>query len=113
VKRRRYTVASFVVVAGIGALFMALPSHGAGLKVRLVGIRYRPAAITIHAGGAVSFENQSKLTHTATCPKCRLDTGDIQPGNFKSLTFGKAGTYQLVCRYHGEQGMVATVTVKP
>jgi len=111
--RRRYLVASVIALAGVGALFMALPSQGAGLKVRLLGIRYQPAAFTIHAGGAVTFQNDSKLTHTATCPKCHLDTGDIQPGQLKTLSFPKAGTFQLVCRYHGEQGMVATVTVKP
>ena len=111
--RRRYLVASVIALAGLGALFMALPSQGAGLKVRLIGIRYRPAAFTIHAGGAVTFQNESKFTHTATCPKCEVDSGDIQPGALTTLTFTKVGTFQLVCRYHGEQGMVATVTVKP
>jgi plastocyanin len=113
VNPRRYVVASVIALAGFGALFMALPSQGAGLKVRLVGMTYRPSSFTIHAGGAVTFENDSRLTHTATCTKCGLDTGDIQPRTLKTLTFGKPGTYQLFCRYHGEQGMVATVIVKP
>jgi plastocyanin len=113
VKRRRYVVAAVVAVAGFGALFMVLPSQGAGLKVKLVGISFRPAAIKVHTGGAVTFENDSKVTHTATCPKCGLDTGDIQPGTFKTLTFPTTGTFQLVCRYHGDQGMVASVTVGP
>jgi len=113
VKRRRYIVASLIALAGVGALVMALPSQGAGLKVRLLGIRYRPATFTIHAGEAVTFKNDSRYTHTATCPKCGIDSGDIQPGALKTVTFPKAGTFQLVCRYHGEQGMVATLTVKP
>ena len=113
VKRRRYVVASLIAVAGLGALFMALPSQGAGLKVRLVGIRFRPPAFTIHAGEAVTFQNDSKFTHTASCEKCGAESGDIQPGTLSTVTFPKAGTFQLFCRYHGELGMVATLVVKP
>jgi plastocyanin len=113
VKRRRYTVASVIAVAGFAALFAVLPSQGAGKKVKLVGVAFKPASITVSVDGAITFENDSKVTHTATCPACRLDTGDIQPGTFKTLTFPKAGTFQIVCRYHGEQGMVAQVVVRP
>jgi len=112
-KRRRDVVASVIALAGFGALFMALPSHGAGLKVSIVGISYHPATIKLHAGGAATFYNDTKVVHTATCPACHLDTGDIQPGTFKTLTFPKPGTYQVLCRYHGDQGMVASVVVTP
>ena len=94
-------------------MLMVLPARGAGKSVHLVGYSYRPAKITVKAGGAVTFYNDAKVTHTATCPTCRLDTGDIQPGTFKTLTFPRAGNYQLVCRYHGSQGMVADLTVTP
>jgi plastocyanin len=114
VKRRRYVVASVIAVAGFAALFAVLPSQGAGTKVRMVGVRYRPDTIRIAAGGAVTFHNESKVVHTATCAGgCRLDSKDIQPGTIRTLTFPKAGTYQLFCRYHGTQGMVARLTVTP
>ena len=116
IKRRRYVVASVVAVAGFAALFAVLPQRGAGVQVKLVGTSFRPPQISVKTGGAVTFTNDSKVTHTATCPDCgpdgTLDTGDIQPGAFKTLTFPKAGSFQLFCRYHGEQGMVAEVTVK-
>jgi plastocyanin len=115
-KRRRYTVASVVAVAGFAALFAVLPQRGAGVQAKLVGVSFRPAKLSVEAGGAITFANDSKLTHTAVCPGCgsdgALDSGDIQPGMFKTLTFPKAGTFQLFCRYHGEQGMVAEVTVR-
>ena len=111
-KNRRYAVASVIAAAGFAALFMVLPSKGAGREIMMVGLRYRPSAFTIDAGGAVTFVNDSKLTHTATCRGCRQDSGDIQPRTFKTLTFPKAGRYLLFCRYHGAAGMVLSLTVR-
>jgi plastocyanin len=111
-KRRRYVIASVVAVAGFAALFAVLPQRGAGVQAKLVGISFRPATLSVKVDGAITFTNDSKVTHTATCAECGLDTGDIQPGAFKTLTFPTKGTFQLFCRYHGEQGMVAQVTVR-
>lgn len=110
---RRYAIAAAVALAGFSALFAVLPSRGAGTKVVMKGFRYRPSAVRVATGGAVSFSNEDDVTHTATCQGrgCPKDSGDIQPGLFKTLTFGRPGTYQIVCRYHGQAGMIATVTV--
>lgn len=77
------------------------------------GNQYRPATLRIAVGGAVTFSNEDSVTHTATCQGtgCPTDSGDIQPGLFKTLTFTRAGTFHMVCRYHGEAGMIATLTV--
>lgn len=114
-KRRRYVVAAVVAVGGFAALFAVLPSEGAGAKIRMEGNQYRPSTIRIPAGGAISFANEDDVTHTATCQGrgCPKDSGDIQPGLFRTLTFSRAGTYHMVCRYHGEAGMIATVNVGP
>jgi plastocyanin len=111
-KNRRYAVASVIAAAAFAALFMVLPSKGAGREIKIVGLQYRPAAFTIAAGDAVTFENDTTLTHTATCRGCRQDSGDIQPRTFKTLTFPKAGRYLIFCRYHGAAGMAATLTVR-
>lgn len=110
-KRRRYTVAAVLAVAGFSALIAVLPSNGAGREVTLENFRFRPATIQIPVGGAITFENTSKTTHTATCETCPQDTGDVQPGMLKTLTFPRAGTFRLFCRYHGEGGMIAQLTV--
>ena len=112
-KKRRYVVASVVAVAGFSALFAVMPSQGAGFEVRMRGNQYRPATIRIPVGGAVTFTNEDQVTHTATCQGqgCPKDSGDIRAGTFKTLTFASAGTVHMVCRYHGELGMVATVIV--
>ncbi len=112
-KQRRYVIAAVVALAGFGALFAVLPSEGAGVDVAMRGNRYRPDTIRIDVGGAVSFFNEDKVTHTATCQGrgCPGDPGDIAPGLLRTLTFNRAGTFHIVCRYHGEGGMIATVTV--
>jgi plastocyanin len=113
-KGRRYAVASAIALFGFGALFMALPGRGAGLKVQIQGFHYNPATITVRAGEAATFYNRTKRTHTATCPACGVDSGDIQPEAFRTLTFPKAGRFQLFCRYHAQSNsMIAVVVVKP
>jgi plastocyanin len=111
--KRRYVVASVIAVAGFASLFAVLPSKGAGREVVMSGNQYRPATVRIPVGGAITFTNEDRVTHTATCQGagCPKDSGDIQPGLFKTLTFTRAGTFHMVCRYHGEAGMIATVTV--
>jgi plastocyanin len=112
VKRRRYQIAALAAAAGFGALFMVLPSSGSGVEVKMTsGLRFRPDSIRIDVGGAVTFVNDSKATHTATCRGCPQDTGDVQPEQFKTLTFPDSGAYLIFCRYHADQGMVATLTV--
>ena len=112
-KKRRYVVASVIAVAGFSALFAVMPSQGAGATVRMRGNQYRPASIRIPVGGAITFTNEDEVTHTAPCQGrgCPRDSGDIRTGTFKTLTFANAGTVHMVCRYHGELGMVATVIV--
>ncbi len=111
--KRRYAIAAVVTLAGFAALFAVLPSQGAGTDVSMRDLQYRPGTIRIPAGGAITFENEDRVTHTATCQGqgCPRDSGDIRPGLLRTITFTRAGTYHMVCRYHGEQGMIATVTV--
>jgi plastocyanin len=112
-KKRRYVIAAVVAVAGFSALFAVLPSQGAGFKVRMEGNRYRPDVIRIAEGGAITFANEDDVTHTATCQGrgCPKDSGDIHPGQIKTITFPRAGSYTMFCVYHGQAGMTAAVTV--
>lgn len=104
------------VIAAFSALFLVLPSKGAGKEITMVGrggrFEYAPQITRIEAGGAVTFSNESKVTHTATCDGCPWDTGDVQPGMIKTITLGHPGRYTFFCRYHGVSGgMVGGVEV--
>lgn len=98
-------------VALLGALFMVLRPSTAGTTVRIANFSYRPAAVRIQPGGAVTFTNTSRTTHTVTCVGCPIDAGDVQPGLHKTITFPNSGSYAFACRYHQSAGMRMTVTV--
>jgi len=95
------------IVALVGAFFMTLSPHTGGPTVRM-GARFTPAMLQIRTGEAVTFSNRTRQTHTATGNG--VDTGDVQPGLEKTLTFGTAGTFALVDRYG--TGSVTVMVVK-
>lgn len=111
--KRRYVVAAAVALAGFSALFAVLPSQGAGFEVKMLGNQFRPDEIEIAEGGAITFVNEDDVTHTAGCQGtgCPKDSGDIHPGQIKTLTFSREGTFTLFCAYHGQAGMIASLTV--
>jgi hypothetical protein len=106
---RRFAIVPVVVL--LSAVFMVLKPHVPGTTVALRDFRYSPSALVLRVGDAVSFVNDSKLTHTATCTNCTLDTGDVQPGLSRSITFREPGVYLFACRYHGDRGMTMQITV--
>ena len=90
---------------------MVLPQRGPGRRIVMRDYRFAPFDIVVEPGDAVSFRNDSSHTHTATCVQCpvSLDTGDVQPGQVKALTFPKAGTYILVSVYDQDKQMAIRV----
>jgi len=114
-KSTRLAIAGALVVAAFAALFAVLPPSGPGIKVEMKRAggtyRFRPATVRVPLGGAVTFFNDSDVTHTATCPACGFDTSDVLPGKLEVITLTKAGTFRFSCRYYGADGMVGTVIV--
>ena len=62
----------------------------------------------VPVGATVTWKNDHTQPHTATSAG-NFDTGSIQPGESKTVTFDKAGTYSYICSFH--PFMNATVTV--
>lgn len=102
-------------VALLAALFMVLSPHQSGTVVRLRSFAFAPNDVRIAVGEAVTFDNISSLTHTATCVRCPagVDSRDVQPGLVKRVTFRVPGTYILACRYHQNRNMVMRIQVGP
>ncbi|HXH12549.1 MAG TPA: PQQ-binding-like beta-propeller repeat protein [Alphaproteobacteria bacterium] len=61
---------------------------------------YGPGRIRIKAGTTVTWTNIGELPHTATAEKLEWDTGDINPGESKSITFNEPGNYYYICKPH-------------
>ena len=62
------------------------------------------------AGTEVTWTNSDDATHTATADDGSFDTGDLDKGDSKTVTFDEPGSFTYYCRFH--PFMKATVEVQ-
>ncbi len=98
-------------MAALAALVAFFPRTGPEIKLQVVDFRFAPAAITVHVGDSIQVQNRGKRTHTFTCRRCGVDSGNVQPGQEAVVRFVKAGVFPYVCVYHQEQGMAGSLIV--
>jgi plastocyanin len=79
-------------------------------KVRIADFKYAPETVTVKAGTEIAWTNSDDATHTATADDGSFDTGDLDKGDAKSVTFDQAGSFTYYCRFH--PFMKATVEVQ-
>ncbi len=71
------------------------------VTVSISSFRYRPSMIRLGAGGRVRWVNEDGVSHTATGPDGDgFDTGDLRPGEAKSVPFKRAGRFSYTCSFH-------------
>jgi plastocyanin len=111
----RLSIVGALAVFAFSVLFAVLPSRGSGTNVKMgtaqERYRFRPATIRVRLGGAITFFNDSGVTHTATCPRCSFDTRDVLPGMLRVVRANRTGTFNFFCRYHAGRGMTGTIVV--
>jgi plastocyanin len=61
---------------------------------------FRPARLEIAAGTTVVWTNGGQVTHTVTAEDGGFDSGPIEPGEDRAITFSRAGTYPFHCMPH-------------
>jgi len=96
------------------------PSAGPAVTISLDlnDIHFNPTQMTIPANTRVTITmtNQGVTIHNFTVPDLNITSGDVAPGETKTITFnsGPVGQHQYVCTVpgHTEAGMVGTMTVK-
>lgn len=88
-------------------------------------LNFSPRNVSIKAGEAVLWRNQSTFTHTVTFDPTRagkasipqganpFSSGDIEPGETFAHKFTVPGTYRYVCRHHSNAEMTGTIIVTP
>ena len=79
-------------------------------KIDIADFKYDPEAVTVEAGSEVTWTNSDEAAHTATADDSSFDTGDLDQGDSKSVTFDEPGTFTYYCRFH--PFMKATVEVQ-
>ncbi|MDQ0247387.1 plastocyanin [Bacillus fengqiuensis] len=84
------------------------------IEVELNDDYFNPKIITIPNGRTTTLilKNEGKKEHTFTVEKLGIDA-EVQPGKEKTITVKPEipGTYELICRYHFQEGMVGKVIV--
>lgn len=86
----------------------ATPEAITGARVIISNFAYSPESITVKAGETVTWVNQDSAPHSATADNESFDTGTLQKGQSKAVTFAKAGTFSYHCTVHPT--MKASVT---
>src|SRR3954452_4912848 len=85
------------------------------IEVELHDGYFNPKDITIPNGKTTTLilKNKGSKKHTFTVGNLGIDT-EVQSGKEKTITVKptKTGTYDLICRYHLQEGMVGKVIVK-
>ncbi|PFT50121.1 cupredoxin domain-containing protein [Priestia megaterium] len=114
-------VALFAMVIGVmtsGSLGVLAESdvvRQKAIEVQLNDDYFNPETITIPSGKTTTLilKNQGQKEHTFTVEKLGIDA-EVQPGKEKTITVKpqNPGTYELICRYHFNSGMVGKVIVK-
>lgn len=103
-----------MVVIAVGATLVILLTPGPGgssasttsrpragsttTKIAIANFAYRPTTLTVEKGAKVAWTDQDSANHTATGKG--FDTGSINKGETRSVTFKRSGTYKYICQFH-------------
>jgi plastocyanin len=78
--------------------------------ITIKNFAFSPQTITVAAGTAVTVTNDDQVAHTVTAMSGGFSTGDIGPGQSKTITAPNTpGTYSYFCSIH--QYMTGHLTV--
>ncbi|MDQ6803508.1 MAG: cupredoxin domain-containing protein [Actinomycetota bacterium] len=89
----------------------ATGGKGKMVTVDISMFAFKPSTLTVASGTTVAFTNMDTTEHTATEDiGPTFDTGTIQHGQTKTVTFTKPGKYGYKCNFH--PFMTGTVIVK-
>ena len=89
----------------------ATPSVGTKTAtVEMRNFAFSPGNLQVPVGATVTFTNDDDVPHTATARDGSWDTGLLNKGESKSITFDKPGDYEYYCKVHPNQ--IAHLTVR-
>src|SRR5437879_6233156 len=80
-------------------------------SVEILNFRFNPDNIVIKAGTSITATNHGAFPHTWSDQGGAWDTGILQTGQSKTLTFNTPGVYHFYCKPH--PWMVGVLTVTP
>ncbi|MBC8076078.1 MAG: cupredoxin domain-containing protein, partial [Chloroflexales bacterium] len=95
----------------------APPAAPAPLTASMQDFVFAPVEVRVKAGATIDWRNDGAKPHSATAVDGSFDTGLLDAGKAKELTFQQPGTFAFFCLLHGSNdgtsGMVGTLIVEP
>ena len=61
---------------------------------------FTPPEVAVSVGQSVTWKNAGSIPHTATATGGQFDTGNLAPGESKTITMATAGTFAYQCTPH-------------
>jgi plastocyanin len=61
---------------------------------------FRPARLEVAAGTTIVWTNDGQVMHTVSARDGSFDSGPIEPGQRRAVTFSRAGTFPFHCTPH-------------
>ncbi len=115
------TACALVAGAIVGCPEVTTPDPQAGVTdVRIEGIAFNPAVVTIQQGQSVRWTNFDIVPHTSTSGNpgdsnagSTWDSGFLQAGQSFSQQFNETGEFVYFCQVHPFMMRDARVTVTP
>jgi plastocyanin len=127
-KLHRRVFTKFLAALGVSA---AVPALAKAKTVEVLikhtpSMSFSPATVTINPGDTVNWTNPYPIGHTVTFDPAQAQTAsnvvlpagvapfgsdNLDADGTYSHTFTEKGSYQYVCKYHEEMGMIAKVIV--
>ena len=102
--------AAIALYIGVCASF-ALPVEAKTWTVKIAGMRFDPATVTVARGDTVVWVNEDLVPHSATSAVAgRFDSHAIAPGASWRYEAATPGRYPYACTFHPT--MQATLIVK-
>jgi plastocyanin len=98
---------------GGGGVDTSNATPSVGTKVATVDMQnfaFSPGNLHVPVGATVTFTNHDAAPHSATARDGSWDTGLLNNGESKTITFDKPGDYEYYCTVH--PNMVARLTVQ-
>jgi len=100
-------VAAPAAAEGAQPAAAAAAGGGAGGTVRMAGLAFAPATLTVARGATVVFDNDDTAPHTVTARSGGVDSGVLDPGRQFSVTV--SGGFDYFCSIH--PSMTAKIAV--
>ncbi|MGB5439954.1 MAG: cupredoxin family copper-binding protein [Gammaproteobacteria bacterium] len=79
------------------------------ITVRISGMRFEPANLTVKPGTTVNWVQADRMPHTVSGNGNGLRSNTLQSGQTYSYTFKEAGNYDYVCDFHPSMRGVVVV----